>query len=65
MKQVAIRDNETGLIHGGILTDSGDVICACCGGLIEKDELGTEDDSIAEIVKIYENWIDFSDSILD
>lgn len=39
MKQVLIYDKENRVRHGGILLDNGDVVCACCGGLIPQDEI--------------------------
>lgn len=64
-KQCKIYNKESGLTHGAILLDSGDVICGCCGGLIESDEIGDKDDCSHRILKIYSNWVDLSDSILD
>lgn len=39
MKQVVIQDLENKVKHGGILLDNGDIVCGCCGGLIEKSEI--------------------------
>lgn len=39
MTQVKIYDIENNAILGGILTDNGSVICACCEGLITEDEI--------------------------
>lgn len=39
MIQVRIWDRDNECEHGGIVTDTGDVICGCCGGLIEKEEV--------------------------
>lgn len=39
MKQVLIYDKENSVRHGGILLDNGDVVCACCGGLIPQDKI--------------------------
>jgi len=57
IEQIKFRDKESGLIHGGILLEDGGIICACCGGYIEPDE-----DSV-EILEVYDDWIDFSESI--
>ena len=57
MEMVKFKDLESNTILGGILTDEGNIICGCCGGLIEKD------DSEFEIVEILP-WIDISDEIL-
>ena len=62
MKQIKFFDKENDLIHGGILLDDGDIVCACCGGLIPADE---HNELGIEILKIYPDWIDFSDSIID
>ena len=60
MKQIKWFDKENQLTHGGILLDDGDIICACCGGLIPVDEqLG-----VVEILDIYDAWVDFSDEII-
>lgn len=32
-----------------------EVICACCGGIFELNEV--------EILEVYENWVDFKDEI--
>ena len=61
MKQIKWFDKENELVHGGILLDNGDIICACCGGLIPADEQAED----VEILEIYPDWIDFSDSIID
>ena len=61
--QVKIRDVENGTIHGGIRIDNGDIICACCGGIIPADEQVIEYGF--ELLKEYPVWIDFSDSIID
>lgn len=59
-KQIKFYDIENEVIHGGILLDDGDIICACCGGLIPVDEqIGT-----IEIFDIYDTWIDFSSIIV-
>ena len=65
MKQVKFLDTDNNEIHGGLLLDNGDIICACCGGIIPADEIGPGEKSHAIILKIYENWIDFSEFIID
>lgn len=54
---VKFKDLESNTILGGILTDEGNIICGCCGGLIERDDCQFE---------IIENlsWIDISNEIL-
>lgn len=44
---------------GGILVEDGKksfVICGCCGGTAEMDEI--------EEIKKYENWVDLSNEIM-
>ena len=57
MKMVKFKDLESNTFLGGILTDEGNIICGCCGGLIERDDLQFE---IVEILP----WIDISNEIL-
>lgn len=59
MKQIKFYDIENNSHHGGIELDNGDVICGCCGGLLEKDDEGTTWKKLIE----YENWIDLSETI--
>ena len=63
MKQVMFKDLESEEIHGGIMTDEGDVICGCCGGLIEADEL-EGDDRTHEILKVFPYWVDLDEAII-
>lgn len=63
MKQIKFKDLENDLIHGGILLDDGDVVCGCCGGLIEKDEFEGNNQT-HKILEIYPTWIDISDTII-
>jgi hypothetical protein len=46
---------------GGILFENGDVLCACCGGIFPMEE----EYETFEIVNVYDNWIDFSENIID
>lgn len=64
MKQVKFYDNENDTILGGILTDEGDIICGCCGGLIEADEIGDDDGSFFTILETYKTWLDISEVII-
>ena len=57
MQMVKFKDLESNTILGGILTDECNIICGCCGGLIERDDLQFE---IVEILP----WIDISNEIL-
>lgn len=63
MKQVCFLDKENNHYHGGILTDNGDIICGCCGGLIEKDEIGDGDEFGYKIVYEYGSWVDLDEAI--
>ena len=54
-KQVKFIDNE-GETHGGIFNEQeGYIICGCCGGIFEKDEV--------KIADVY-YWIDLDETIL-
>lgn len=65
MKQVKFRDFE-GTVFGGIQLDNGDIICACCGSIYPFDEIGKiSNGAEIEIISVYENWIDFSQEIID
>ena len=57
MQMVKFKDLENNTILGGILTDEGNIICGCCGSLIEKDDFQVE-----IIEKL--SWIDISNEIL-
>ena len=59
MKQVKFIDKneETNNVYGGILMDDGDVICACCGGVFEADDI--------EIIEEYDTWVDFTEAIIE
>ena len=63
MKQCKFYDIENGVIHGGILTDDGDIICGCCGGLIERDEIGNGAECTLRILRIYDSWLDLTNGI--
>ena len=64
MKQVKFLDKENDVIHGGILDDEGNVICGCCGGLIEKEDIGDAPNCTHKILTIYDVWINLDDEIL-
>lgn len=38
-KQIKFYDPENEVEHGGIILDDGNILCACCGSIIEKDEV--------------------------
>ena len=61
MKQIMFYDKENQVKHGGILTDEGDIICGCCGGLIPADEIGEEHDH--QILKVFDNWSNLDEEI--
>lgn len=63
MKQIKWHDIDNDLKVGGILLDNGDVICACCGSLIPKEEQTKEDGF--ELLEVYDNWIDFTENIIN
>ena len=55
MKQVKFREIGEDIEIGGILLDDGKIICGCCGGLFEPEDV--------EIIREYEDWIDLSEEI--
>lgn len=55
-KQVKFMDEE-GEIFGGILVDGEYIICGCCGGVIEWNEV--------TILEKYNNWVNISDNIME
>ena len=62
MKQIKFIELEGSTRYiGGILTDSGDVICGCCGGLFESKDKGVTWD----IVEEYDYWVNFSEKIIE
>ena len=55
-KQVKFVDFENE-IHGGILNENENyIICGCCGGVFEKNEV--------KILKVYD-WINIEEAILE
>lgn len=62
MKQVMFYDKATDMVHGGLLTDEGDIICGCCGRIIPADEIGGEDND-TEIIKVYDFWENLDEGI--
>ena len=61
MKQVMFYDKENDVRHGGLLTDEGDIICGCCGGLIPADEIGEE--CAHQIIQIFDTWVNLDEEI--
>lgn len=62
MKQVMFYDKANDMVHGGLLTDKGDIVCGCCGGIIPADEIGGEDND-TEIIKTYDFWVNLDEAI--
>lgn len=60
MKQCKFYDKENKEVHGGILMDDGNIICGCCGSLIESDDIGDSDDCGFKIIEVYDVWIDLT-----
>ena len=56
MTQVKFTDGGEA-VYGGIKMDDGRVICACCGGVFEPEEV--------VIVEEYDTWVDFTDAIIE
>ena len=54
---IKFKDLFSDTILGGILLDDGDIICGCCGGLIDKN------DNTFKIIEELE-WINISEEIL-
>ena len=52
-------DIENNFIHGGILTEDGDVICGCCGGTQEADDKGIT----WKILEVYDNRVNIDEAI--
>jgi len=63
MKQCKFLDKENHEVHGGIIDDEGNIICGCCGGLIEADEIGDDEDATHRILEVYDTWVDLSSEI--
>ena len=62
MKQIKFKDLENNIVHGGIMMDDGNVICGCCGGIIESDEFeGNNKTHI--ILKVFPNWVNLDEEI--
>ena len=55
-------DKENDMVHGGLLTDEGNIICGCCGGIISAEEIGGEDNNY-KIIKVYDFWVNLDETI--
>ena len=64
-KQVLFKSDYSDGIHAGIQEDNGDVICACCGGVIEIDEIYEfAPAEIAQPIFPYHSWCDITEDII-
>ena len=61
IQQVIFEDlsEEPGTLMGGIMLENGDVICGCCGGILEKADEGVT----WKLVEKYDNWVDIDAAI--
>ena len=57
IKQVLFKGDHPDGVQAGIQLENGFVICACCGGVFEPDEI--------EILHVFDYWVDFSEWIGD
>ena len=57
IKQVLFKGDHSDGVQAGIRLENGFVICACCGGVFEPDEI--------EILHVFDYWVDFSEWIGD
>lgn len=57
IKQVLFKGDHSDGVQAGIYLENGFVICACCGGVFEPDEI--------EILHVFDYWVDFSEWIGD
>lgn len=53
-KQVLFLDLE-GVVHAGLLLDDGNIICGCCGSLIELGDY--------LLLHVYKKWVDIEEEI--
>ena len=57
-KQVLFKSDDSDGVQAGIQEDNGDIICGCCGGIIEKDEVSImhcQGEYVNEVKHFYEN----------
>lgn len=55
-RQVIFRDRFEDDIHAGILLDDGNIICGCCGGLMEPEDF--------TLLHIYDFWVNLEADIV-
>lgn len=60
IRQIAFHDIENDTTSGGIMLQNGDIICGCCGGILEASDEGIT----WNVVKFYDNWVNISDEIM-
>ena len=73
IREITIFDIENQEEHLGFLLHDGTVICGCCGGIIEPDDINTDieylinnygfsntttDCTTHTITKLHEEWVD-------
>ena len=54
--QVLFRDEENNLC-AGIRLDDGRILCGCCGGILEPEEV--------TIMKVFHDWEDITNAIAE
>lgn len=65
IKQVILRDNVNNVVVGGIMLESGNMICAHCGQFIHKKfigDFGTSNKPFTHL-ETWETWVDLSEKI--
>lgn len=63
MVQCKFYDKENDATHGGIIDDDGNIICGCCGCIIEANDIGDEENKEYSIVEIYNEWVSLDSEI--
>lgn len=44
-------------VQCGILLDDGNMLCGCCGGIIEAEDF--------RLLEVYDNWVELDEGIAD
>ena len=60
IRQVLFRDEEN-LLSAGIRLEDGRVICGCCGGIFEPEDITVVSDAIAGL----DNWKNLTDDDIE